>query len=135
MRKDGLFQGDDRTTWPVQGLVTMGSPLGLDLDFAGTKLFEKRNIEPVPDAQFEVFPWHNYYNRLDPVVSGNVFGSPVATDGSIGPVERRYGADMNDRQWLLRGHAVTSGKQWLFAHTAYWRSPRIGNRIVAMLWG
>ena len=45
MRKDGLFQGDDRSTWPVQGLVTMGSPLGLDLDIAGTKIFEKRNIE------------------------------------------------------------------------------------------
>jgi hypothetical protein len=131
---DGLFNGDDRASWPVQGLVTMGSPLGLDLDILGQVIFAKRSIATI-NAQYQVLPWHNFFNRLDPVVSGNVFGSPVKISGSRGPVERRYGTDTSHSQWMLRGHAVTSGKQWLLAHTAYWNNPRIGDRLVDMLWG
>lgn len=130
-----LFDGDDRTTWPVQGLITMGSPLGLELDFAGMKIFEKRSIAAIPDADFELMPWHNYFNRLDPVVSGNVFGKPIKLTGAKGPVELRYGADTRASQWLLQGHAVTSGKQWIRSHTAYWKNPKIGDQMVTMLWG
>jgi len=86
IRREEYFDGDNRNTWPAQGLITMGSPLGLDIDIAGTKLFEKRKIEPVPNAEYEVLPWHNYFNRLDPVVSGNVFGAPVEVQGAKGPV-------------------------------------------------
>jgi hypothetical protein len=132
--EDELFKGDDTSTWPVQGLVTMGSPLGLDLNIAGQSIFAKRNIEPL-GAVGRVLPWHNFYNRLDPVVSGNVFGKPVKISGAIGPVERRYGEDTRSNQWLLHGHAVTSGKQWLLSHTAYWKNPRIGDRIIDILWG
>ncbi len=131
---EGLFDGDDRASWPVQGLITMGSPLGLDLNILGQSVFVKRPIVPL-NAQFQVFPWHNFFNRLDPIVSGDVFGSPVNVSGAKGPVERRYGEDTRASQWLLQGHAVTSGKQWLLAHTAYWKNPRIGDRIVDMLWG
>lgn len=128
IRSEEYFDGDNRNTWPAQGLITMGSPLGL-------KLFEKRKIEPVPNAEYEVLPWHNYFNRLDPVVSGNVFGAPVEVQGAKGPVEKRYGDDTRAAQWLLQGHKVTSGKQWLLAHTAYWKNPKIGDRLVDMLWG
>jgi hypothetical protein len=82
-----------------------------------------------------VFPWHNFYNRLDTVVSGDVFGKTVKLTGAIGPVEKRYGPQTQEKQWLLHGHAVTSGKQWLLAHTAYWDNPRVGDRIVDMMWG
>ena len=135
MQQPGLFDGDDMTTWPVQGLVTMGSPLGLEIDLPGLKIFEKRTIQPVRNASFEVFPWHNFYNRLDPIVSGNVFGVPVEIKGSKGPVEKRYGDDTMAAHWRLQGHAVTSGAQWLLAHTAYWKNPKIGDRIIDMLWG
>jgi len=134
MARDDIFKGDNRKTWPVQGLITMGSPLGLDLQMGSQMIFPKCNIPPL-NATYEVFPWHNYFNRLDPVVSGNVFGKPVQISGAKGPVETRYGADTQANQWLLHGHAVTSGKQWLLAHTAYWKNPRIGDRIVDMLWG
>jgi hypothetical protein len=134
MRKSEYFSGDDKTTWPVQGLITMGSPLGLDLNIADAKIFEMRKIETIENIAFEAFPWHNYYNRLDPIVSGSVFGKPVKITGAKGPVERRYGNDTKAAQWLLRGHAVTSGKQWLLAHTAYWKNPKIGDRLVDLLW-
>lgn len=129
------FKGDKIDTWPVQGLVTMGSPLGLGLEFAGVKVFEKRAIQPVRGAQFTLFPWHNYYNPLDPVVSGSLFGVPTPIEGSQGPVERRYGPDLLNTNWKLKGHAVTSGQQWLFAHVQYWTNPSIGDRIIDMLWG
>ena len=124
IRKNKYFDGDDRTTWFVQGLITMGSPLGLDMDLLRTKVFEKRNIEPVPNAEFKVFPWHNYFNRLDPIVSGNVFEAPVEVTGATGPGEKRYAEDTKPARWLLQGHKVTSGKQWLLAHTAYSKTQR-----------
>jgi hypothetical protein len=133
--KEEYFEGDDRNTWPVQGLITMGSPLGLEIETLGATLFEKRKIEPVANAEFEVFPWHNYFNRLDPIVSGRVFGAPLKVKGAKGPVEHRYGEDTKGAQWLLQGHAVTSGKQWLLAHTTYWKNPKIGDRLVDLLWG
>lgn len=129
------FKGDDYTTWPVQGLITMGSPLGLGLDIGGIKIFEKRVINSVPDAQYALFPWHDYFNRLDPIVSGNVFGAPVDVSDNKGPVETRYGPSVQGANWLLQGHVVTSGQQWLLAHTAYWNNPAIGDRIFDMLWG
>ena len=129
------FKGDERITWPVQGLVTMGSPLGLSLDLGGVRIFEKRKIRKIEGAEFNLLPWHNYYNRLDPVVSGHVFGTPVDIDGAKGPVEARYGPSVLASNWLLKGHVVVSGAQWLFAHTAYWNNPAIGDNLVDMLWG
>lgn len=135
IRDKRYFKGDDRQTWPVQGLVTMGSPLGLGLDFAGIKIFEMRTISSIADAQYSLFPWHNYFNRLDPIVSGSIFGSPVVVDGARGPVELRYGAVVQASNWLLQGHVVGSGQQWLLAHVEYWDNPTIGDRLVDMLWG
>lgn len=135
MNDANYFNGDDSRTWPVQGYVTMGSPLGLDINILNTTIFEKRTIASLSGANYRLFPWHNYYNRLDPVVSGNVFGSPVDIRGSKGPVERRYGADIQQANWLLQGHAITSGKQWLLAHISYWKNSKIGDKLTDMLWG
>lgn len=129
------FKGDDRNSWPVQGLVTIGSPLGLGLEIGGVKIFEKRKINSIEEAEFNLLPWHNYYNRLDPIVSGSIFGAPVDIDGAKGPVEARYGPTVLGASWLLQGHVVVSGAQWLFAHSSYWSNPAIGDNLVDMLWG
>jgi hypothetical protein len=47
----------------------------------------------------------------------------------------RYGPSVLASNWLLKGHVVTSGQQWLLAHFAYWSNPVIGDRLVDMLWG
>lgn len=132
---DQYFKGDDKATWPVQGFISMGSPLGLALEIGGAKIFEKRELHSVTNAEVSLFPWHNYFNRLDPIVSGNIFGTPLEIDGAKGPVEMRYGPTVLGSNWLLKGHVVTSGQQWLMAHTAYWNNPVIGDRMVDMLWG
>lgn len=129
------FAGDDRTTWPVQGLVTMGSPLGLEIDLEDITVFDERPLKNLRGAKHSLFPWHNYFNRLDPIVSGNLFGKPVPIRGASGPVERRYGPVVLPMKWLLQGHVITQGKQWLLAHVEYWKSPLIGDRLVEMLWG
>lgn len=134
IRTDEFFKGDNRKSWPVQGLVTMGSPLGLDLDVGGIKIFEKRKIETIKNADFRVMRWHNFFNRLDPIVNGNVFGKPIEVKGAKGPVEKRYGADIMASHWSLQGHVVVSKNQWLLSHTAYWKNPRIGDRLVDILW-
>lgn len=127
------FKGDDRTTWPVQGFVSMGSPLGLALNIGGVEIFEKRSIRSIRDTKFSLFPWYNFYNRLDPIVSGNIFGMPAVIDEVKGPVETRYGPSVRKSNWLLRGHPVTSGQQWLMAHVAYWNNPMIGDRLVDLI--
>jgi len=127
------FKGDNRSTWPVQGYVSMGSPLGLAMNIGGIEIFRKRTIRSIRDSKYSLFPWYNYYNRLDPVVSGSVFGKPCDIDGVKGPVEERYGASVKASNWLLRGHPVTSGDQWLAAHVAYWSKPMIGDRLVDLL--
>jgi len=129
------FKGDDRDSWPVQGLITIGSPLGLGLEIGGVKIFEKRRINSIENAEYNLFPWHNYYNRLDPVVSGSIFGAPVEIEGAKGPVEARYGPSVLGASWLLQGHVVTSGAQWLLAHSTYWSNPAIGDNLIDMLWG
>ena len=135
MKDQDYFHGDDVSTWPVRGFVTMGSPLGLALQIGDVKIFDKRQVAGISGAEYTVFPWHNYYNPLDPIVSGHVFGSPVTLEGARGPVEQRYGPDLLNTNWKLRGHAVTSGNQWLAAHVQYWTNPHIGDQILDMLWG
>ncbi|MCL6416819.1 hypothetical protein MIB92_14255 [Aestuariirhabdus sp. Z084] len=135
IRNSRYYKGDDRTTWPVQGLLTMGSPLGLGLTISGINIFDKRKINSIENAEFSLLPWHNYYNRLDPIVSGSLFGTPTEIDSSKGPVEQRYGPSVLASNWLLQGHVVTSGEQWLFAHVSYWNNPAIGDKLVDMIWG
>ncbi len=132
--RDGLFTGDDRRLWPVQGLVTLGSPLGLDMNLSGLRVFPKVTIEALP-SDVERLPWHNFYSRHDPVVSGRVFGTRVEVEGTEGPTEIRYRDATDQAGWLLHGHIVNSGLKWLLAHTAYWKDPTVGVRLVSMLWG
>lgn len=128
------FKGDDRRLWAVQGLVTLGSPLGLNMKVAGLTLFPQVELAEIP-SDVERLPWHNFYSVHDPVVSGRVFGTRVKMDGTDGPVEKRYRSNTDSNGWLLHGHRVNSGVKWLLAHTAYWKDPTVGVRLVSMLWG
>lgn len=135
MAADGMFMGDDRRTWPVQGLITLGSPLGLEMKLGPLTLFEKKQLNPVRDALYEVFPWVNFFNPLDPVVSGSVFGRPIKVKRGKGPLEKRYGADVDPLRWSLRGRAIRTRNQWLTAHSCYYNSGKVGDQVMQMLWG
>ena len=128
MERSDLFDRADISTWPVQGWITLGSPLGLNL-------LGRNHLAQLRGDGTNRFPWYNYWNPMDPVVSGSVLGRPEPLDAQDrGPAGRRFSAALAGSSWNLREHKVTSGKQWLLAHTAYWDNPSIGDSIVNLLW-
>lgn len=128
------FAGDDRRRWATQGLVTLGSPLGLDFRLFGLHVFPRIPLSNVP-SDCERFPWHNFFSRHDPIVTGRVFGECMVCTESESPVERRYRDHTDAAGWLLQGHHVRTRTRWLTAHAAYWTAPAVGDRLVGMLWG
>lgn len=123
IRAPGFFDRSDRTTWPVQGLVTLGSPIGLAM-FRGPRA-------AVSDlgAGTNFFRWNNYWDRTDPIVSGSFYGKPRQGYRSA----ETYVSPSIDQGWTIRDRIVDSGKHWLFAHTAYWELPIVGDGLVDMI--
>ena len=121
IRKDGLFERDKRRTWPVQGLVTIGSPLGLSL-------FKRNKLAKLgPGRKF--FRWFNFWDRTDPVISGSFYGKPQQ---GYQIAERFPHADP-DSGWFVQDRVVDTGKVWLLAHVGYWEHPAIGDDIVTLI--
>lgn len=128
------FEGNDRRQWATQGLVTLGSPLGLDFRLLGLHVFPRIPLAPIP-SNCQRFPWHNFFSRHDPIVTGRVFGECMICTETLSPVERRYRPHADDAGWLLNGHHVRTRTRWLTAHSAYWTTPAVGEQVVGMLWG
>ena len=116
----GRFQRSQRLNWPVWGLMTLGSPIGL-------KMFGGRQTAALPGAGLARFPWLNYWDPLDPVVSGSVIGAPETAE-VIAEAFQNIGGN-----WLIRDRRIDSGKQWLAAHTSYWKLPEIGDELASWL--
>lgn len=112
------FNPNDRTTWPVQALVTMGSPIGLSL-FNSTR----RHVNALRPGQYP-FRWHNYFDPNDPIVSGNIFG----LTRQPGKIAENYTEPGNG--WAINDFQINTGELWLMAHTAYWNQPTIGVDLV-----
>ena len=121
---DGLFDRDDPLTWPVQGLLTIGSPLGLSM-------FKKtgRNIANSLGKGTYSFKWLNYFDVTDPVVSGDIFGIKLR-DHKIAEKYKKNGPEFG---WFIRDFPVDTGKNWLLAHTAYWDSDVVGDGLLNMM--
>lgn len=123
MRSPSYFKRESRTTWPVQGLVTIGSPIGL-------QLFRKSRSKIIAMGEgTKFFRWRNYWDRTDPVVSGSFYGKPRE---GYQNAESYLSSDPN-QGWVIRDRIVDTGKAWLFAHTAYWTLPILGDDLVDMI--
>ncbi len=116
---DGYFDGASRQTWPVQGLVTFGSPLPLPM-------FRTTVVNPISNPEFQRhgLRWKNFNDAADPIISESLWGNPAKYDG----VEKFSGAG-----WLVSDTPVDSGKVWLLAHTAYWQNSLIADSLVDMI--
>ncbi|MGQ8364742.1 hypothetical protein [Glaciecola sp. 1036] len=123
--KEGpYFKRNAPLTFPALGLVTIGSPLGLDMFKAtGRNIAEKLGTGRVP------FQWLNYFDTNDPIVSGNIFGKQL-TDLSIAG---NYRQDGDDFGWFIRDFPVVTGKAHLLAHIAYWNDIKVGDGLVGLL--
>ncbi len=123
MADEGLFQRDSRRSWPVQGLVTLGSPIGIPMFRADRK--KVTNLGPGN----KWFRWINYWDRTDPVVSGQIFGKQLRGY----EIAEKYLKSSSEQGWMIRDRAVDTGKVWLPAHTAYWENPMVGDGLVDMI--
>ena len=115
------FARDQRRTWPVQGLVTLGSPLGLSL-------FKRNKVKSL-GAGRKFFRWFNYWDQTDPVVSGSFYGRPQQGYR----IAERFPHDEADCGWFIQDRVVDIGKAWLFAHVGYWDHPAIGDDLVTLI--
>lgn len=124
MRSDGLFDRGSRRTWPVQGLVTLGSPVGLDL----FRTKGRKRLANLGEG-YKWFRWMNYWDRTDPIVSGAIFGTQL--EGY--DIAEHYRTQSVRQGWVIRDRPVDSGQQWLLAHVAYWEHPIVGDGVADLI--
>ncbi len=118
-----FFDRSSRRTWPVQGLITLGSPIGISM-------FKKSRTKVSPlGVGTKWFRWRNYWDRNDPVVSGAIFGKSL----SGYQVAEKYLNGSTRQGWVIRDIPVDTGKTWLLAHIAYWDNPVIGDGLVDLV--
>lgn len=123
IRTDGYFDRDDRKTWPVQGLITLGSPIGL-------RMFKRNKVAPLgPSTKPKFLRWINYWDRTDPVVTGSFYGKPNAGYDIV----ERFATDDEDCGWIVQDKVVDVGSAWLAAHVGYWSHPGLGDDLVSLL--
>ena len=118
------FDRTSRKTWPVQGLLTIGSPIGLDM-------FKNTGRNAIKDfgAGDKWFRWLNMWDPNDPVVSGNIFGEHL----SGYKIAENFLSGDPKQGWVIRDIVTDTGKSWLMAHTAYWHSSAVGDKLVDMI--
>lgn len=115
------FNRDDRKTWPVQGLVTMGSPLGL-------AMFNRKSVTDIGEGR-KFLRWINYWDRTDPVVSGSFYGKPQQGYSIV----ERFASSSPTCGWFIQDRVVDIGKAWLMAHVGYWSHPAIGDDLATLI--
>lgn len=123
IKDNRFFDRDSRRTWPVQGLITLGSPIGL-------AMFKKRRTKVQPLGEGNKFlRWINYWDRTDPVVSGKIFGQNLTGL----EIAEKYRTESPKQGWVIRDRPVDTGKTWLMAHVAYWENPMVGDGLFELV--
>ena len=123
IQEEGLFDRKHRTTWPVQGLLTIGSPIGL-------RMFRKdRSKLSKMGAGTSLLRWKNCWDRNDPIVSGSIFGKTI----SGFEIAEKFQTTDKELGWFIKDVPVNTGKLWIPAHIAYWELPEVGDILVDMM--
>lgn len=120
MADSQYFDRGSRKTWPVQGFVSIGSPIGLGM----FRVKGRRSVHKLGNGD-KWFKWLNYWDRTDPIVSGNIFGTQL--NGF--EVAERYSLSNPEQGWVIRDIDIDTGKVWLMSHVAYWDSPVFGDGL------
>ncbi len=124
------FAKNNKATWPIQGLVTIGSPLGLEIFARDVDSLNRRAVG-VSVRTFPRFPWKNYWDRQDPIVTGSIMGFPKEGRFSF----RFDRQEAKKKGWSIRSDEVNAGTvAHLAAHTSYWHSKTLGQGIVNMMY-
>lgn len=124
MRENEYFDRGSRKSWPVQGIMTIGSPIGLPMFKKGGR---KKVTDLGPGNKW--FRWVNFWDRTDPVVSGNIFGKQLQGYD----IAEKYQSGSLDQGWVIRDKSIDTGKIWLMSHVSYWDNPIVGDNLVDMI--
>lgn len=123
IREKELFKRTSRKSWPIQGLVTLGSPIGVSLFRKG-----RTRVAKLGDGT-KWFRWINYWDRTDPVVSGAIFGKQV----SGYDIAEKYRKEDPKQGWIIRDKPLDTGRTWLLSHVAYWDHPVVGDGLADLI--
>lgn len=124
MQSTDYFDRASRRSWPVQGLLTIGSPIGLGM----FRVAGRRTVSQLGEGT-QWFRWVNYWDRTDPVVSGSIFGKQLLGQ----KIAEKYLSSDERQGWAIHDRPVDTGKVWLLSHVAYWENPVVGDGLVNML--
>jgi hypothetical protein len=122
MSEAPYFHRSSRATWPVQALLTIGSPIGLGM------FRNKRPAVARLGSGAQYFRWSNMWDRGDPVVSGRVFGGLEQQ----AEIAEKYRTGDPDLGWDIHDHVVDTGKVWIASHTAYWTYPAVLDHLLGL---
>jgi hypothetical protein len=121
IEKNGHFDRNSRKTWPVQAMVTMGSPIGLSM-------FGRNSIKEFGQGR-HFFRWINYWDRTDPVVTSSFYGKPQQGYDIV----EKFSSDTDKTGWFIQDKVVDVGRSWLLAHVGYWNHPGVGDDLAALI--
>jgi hypothetical protein len=112
-----LFNMNDRTTWPIQSFVTLGSPIGLSF-------LQHKKLTSMETGANSI-RWYNYYDVLDPVVSGNIFGNPTE--------KLEIASKLHTTGWDITDIIIDNGSSWIAAHTGYWENQSLADDLISII--
>lgn len=119
MKKNRYFNRNSRKTWPVQALITIGSPLGL-------RMFRRNKVTNMGPGR-HYFRWLNIWDPTDPVVTGSIYGKPYQ---GYKIAEKFSHAETG---WIIQDESVDIGRVWLRSHTGYWNNAILGEALIPMI--
>ena len=119
MSSDEYYTGSIES-WPVQGLVTIGSPIGLGM-------FQRQGLQEMSNQE-ELFEWINIWDRTDPVVSGNVFGL-ANSDYEIAGRFPDIGSGWAKPQDIV----LDTTHHHLASHVSYWERPEVSRHMLSIM--
>lgn len=129
LRSGAISSAKPRHQWPIAGLVTIGSPLGIDVPFASGAGFLDRAAaaQGVPGAPPD-FRWINIADPQDVVVTGARLGKTP---------------DLSDTDYAhgYPGYACLGCEQWpdidcggyLDSHGGYWHHPTTAQACLTLM--
>ncbi len=121
---DGFFKRADRLTWPVQGLITLGSPIALKW------LYSRTEVDELSGEGEHFLKWYNHWDQTDPVVTGSVLGKPQNMPYKIAET---FCDSSGSSGWFVQDRVSNLRGSWIKAHVSYWDSANLGNDLVEML--
>jgi hypothetical protein len=124
MKNPAYFDRRDPLTWPVQGLLTLGSPLAAEL----FNIEQSREITSLGKGPF-VFNWRNYFDTSDPFALGQVFGSLIKNNS----IESRFMASIKQHGWFVKDYPIYTPVEGYETHSAYWDNSDVGEALLNMM--